>query len=104
MERDVQEVRMFVLEVLRDYIQDNMEDETFTEDVSTARMVLKSIRNKVMLNKSDANWLNELIEGRLRAEIHYALEHKNSLALAVDELSIYSDIWGLYCRPGTYSI
>ena len=104
MERDVQEVKLFILERLRQFILDHIEEEGLEEQVSTARIVLKSIRNEVMLNKEDAKWLEEFIDNELEYRIENEYKHSRNLALFIDELSIYSDAWGLYCRPGTYSI
>lgn len=102
--RDVSDVRYFVMARLMNFIQENRHDEDMGEEVTKARVVRSAIRSKVMLHKNDAKWLEEFLHNELSYRVVEEGGHQSNLMLWIDDLSIYSDAWGLYCRPGTYHL
>lgn len=62
------------------------------------------IKNNKMLYKEQAKWLEEYLETECRSKVDNLQFLSGSTILAIDELSIYADAWGMYCRPGTYML
>lgn len=106
MEREVQEVRHWVMSKLMECIQEDRhtDDTEIQEAVALARHIRSNIRNEVMLTKNMAKWLEEFLNNDLKDKWIGFSHYKGNLLLVVDDLSIYADAWALYCRPGTYRL
>jgi hypothetical protein len=102
--RDKDEVKEWVLE----RIQNKLDGLDILEDAGVYRhleMIQGHIEHDIMLHKEEAKTLESILESELRYEVEQmAHREPSSIILKVDELSIYPDAWGLYCRPGTYQI
>jgi hypothetical protein len=102
--RDRDDVKEWVL----GRIQNKLEGLDIVEEAGVYRhleMIQGHIEHDIMLHKEEAKTLESILESELRYEVeNLAHQLPSSIILKVDELSIYSDAWGLYCRPGTYKI
>lgn len=108
MERSIEEVKAFVLERLDMW----MSSTDIVEEASEHR-ALEFIRDRIdgdrMLYKDDAKLLSQYIKKDVKDRVdilqyrmpQYSTE---SVIMEIDSLDMYSDIWALYCRPGTYRI
>ena len=102
--RDIEEVQEFVLELLDQWVGISIDDDTLEDGIRTAGLIQTCIRHDVMINKHAAKWLEDLLSEDLRKKLdHWQYESRNPM-LAVGVLSIYSDAWAMYCRPGAYTI
>ena len=104
--RDIEVVKDFVLGRLEDII-DGMAETTMdkydAEVFYTLMDVKENIELGTMLTKDMATQLNETLEMDMQTAILNRYPENLNIS-AIDELSIYSDAWYIYCRPGTYQI
>lgn len=103
--RFTEDVKDFVLEkVKRWLVTDKDHDETGT-DIDMVYSVLYKVSNGIMLVKEEAKWLETMLRDHLDAAMRDFIQYKRAdmAFVTVDEWSIYSDAWSLYCRPGTYT-
>jgi len=104
--RSEEEVKQFVLERLSQWIKTSVEEADVTDDMEVT--ILSQIYDKIvcdkMLSKPQAKYLESKLEDDLQEHIDVlATGCRGSIILQIDALSIYPDVWGMYCRPGTYA-
>lgn len=103
MGRAIEDVREFVTDQLDNYIE--MWKQYEEDDIPMATSIAHDISANQMLEKEQAKWLKQFLDKDMNDKIESLIRDKQGLDLSdIDELSIYADAWGLYCRPGTYSI
>lgn len=103
MGRAIEDVREFVMDKLDNHIE--MWKRYEEDDIPMAVSIAHDISAKEMLTKEQAKWLKQFLDEDMNDKIESLIQAKQGLDLSdIDELSIYADAWGLYCRPGTYSI
>jgi hypothetical protein len=105
----VAEAKSTILEGLESYILNADEGDHYAGDVQTARRCKRLIEGDEPLPKEDAKWIEHYINLTIIQRMNaYMWADKQgrpqNMALKIDELSIYTDIWDEYCRPGRYSL
>lgn len=102
--RYVDDVREHVTDSLDTWIEwaDN-EGDIDKDDIATASSIAHDLCAGHMLEKEQAKWLKAWINDQVSTAVANKGVDRVG-ALEIDELSIWADAWGLYCKPGTYSV
>lgn len=104
MGRAIEDVREWTTDKLDDYIAECVADNDM-EQVPLVTSIAHDISAKEMLTKEQAKWLKRYLDKDMNNKLEELSRGRGGISLSdIDELSIYADAWGLYCRPGTYSI
>lgn len=101
--RDPQEVKDFILERMDEWYHSDIYEAISGIEVRLTE-IEEAIKSNTMLTKPQAKLLEALISRELEQRMDNWRAESSAPYLAVDTFSIYTDAWGIYCRPGTYSI
>ena len=105
--RYVEDVQRFTVDLIETWLEENQlgDDKQTTEGASA---IIDAINWGNMLNREQAMWLKELLQTSVTSKVQETTIHglrNQFLDLStLDDLSIYADAWGLYCKPGTYHL
>lgn len=104
--RDIEDVKEFVLELIDKALVEDKE--VVPEDIEMMNNISEYIKSGEMLYKEMARYLNDLLQVNLTRELNEKSSYGEIIEDVsihhIDVLSIYSDAWAIYCRPGTYRI
>lgn len=102
--RAIEDVREFVTDKLDDHIT-GAKMHNDMDAVSIAVSIAHDISAELMLTKDQAKWLKIFLDRDMNDKLESLSRGRGGISLSdIDELSIYADAWGLYCRPGAYSV
>lgn len=98
--RSEEEVREWLIERIDRYQLD-------TEDnglVIRLEDIKEDIKDNQMLTKVKARLLDKLVSQDATEVLGRGNDRYRTAIQYIDELSIYSDVWQMYLRPGSYTI
>jgi hypothetical protein len=104
MERTREEVKEFVLDKVKAYMNKILAEEVVGVDESLVDSVYADIEDDKMLYRHQAKWLENMLENECKFLHDHTYREGSSYILHIDSLGIYADAWAWYCRPGTYRI
>lgn len=98
--RDREVVHDWLLEKIDDYYIDGYCEDK--EDRIIQISVVHSLIRKVMLTKTQAKWVDNVLNTYLERDISRFVPGSGNAITTIDDWSIYADAWYMYCRPGAY--
>jgi hypothetical protein len=96
-------------EEVKDWLVDRIDKYQIDTEDSELVYKLEEIKDSVkyfdnMLTKAQATLLDKLVQEDATEVLGRGNDGYMTAIQYIDELSIYTDVWQMYLRPGTYSV
>lgn len=104
MERTTEQVKGFILERVEQWLSDEGDSVGVSSEYEVLEEIEQYIANDKMLHRHQAKLLETLLDNECRFLAEQTFNSNGLYILQIDTLSIYPDVWAVYCRPGTYQI